>query len=65
MAQTPAERQAAAQARKARILDDLTATNAALTANNAELQAKVGALTDKLHKAELAALKTQIKAKGA
>lgn len=63
MAQTPAERQAAAQARKARILDDLTATNAALIAKNAELQAELASLKEKLHRSEISALKAKIKSK--
>lgn len=63
MPQTPAERQAAAQARKARILDDLTATNAALTAKNAELQAELASLKEKLHRSEISALKAKIKSK--
>lgn len=61
MALTPAERQAAAKSRKAEIMDDLVKTNAALVASNAELQAEVAGLKEKLHRAEIQALKAKIK----
>lgn len=64
MALTPAERQALSKARKAQVIDDLSATNATLVSKNAELQAEVANLREKLHRAEVAALKVQIKAKG-
>ena len=64
MSLTPAERQALSKARKAQVIDDLTATNAVLVNKNAELQNELANLREKLHKAELAALKLQLKAKG-
>lgn len=63
MAQTPAERQAAVKARKEQIISDLTATNAALVLKNADLQAEVQNLREKLHRAEVQALKVQLKNK--
>ena len=63
MALTPAERQALSKARKAQVIDDLSATNAALVNKNAELQAELANLRGKLHKAEVSALKAQLKAK--
>ena len=64
MALTPAERQALSKARKAQVIDDLTATNAALVNKNAELQNELANLREKLHRAEVAALKIQLKARG-
>lgn len=63
MALTAAERQALSKARKTQVIDDLTSTNASLVNKNAELQAEVANLREKLHKAEVAALKLQLKAK--
>lgn len=63
MAQTPAERQAAVKARKEQILTDLSSTNATLVLKNAELQAEVQNLREKLHRAEIQALKVQLKTK--
>lgn len=63
MSLTPAERQALSKARKTQVIDDLTATNAVLVNKNAELQSEVANLREKLHKAEVAALKVQLKAK--
>lgn len=61
MALTNAERQAAFKEKKQNTIDELTATNAALVADNQKLQAEVKTLTEKLHKAELNALRIQLK----
>lgn len=63
MALTPAERQALAKARKTQTIDDLTSANVILIAKNEELQREVGVLREKLHKAEISALKVQLKNK--
>ncbi len=61
MALTNAERQAAYKARKAEMMETLTQQNAALLKENAELRAELDALKTKMHKAEVAALKAQLK----
>lgn len=61
MALTPAQRQANTKARKEEILENLAKTNEMLVAENQKLQAEVKTLTEKLHKAELNALKIQLK----
>lgn len=59
MALTNAERQAAYKAKKVETIDALSATNAALIAENAKLQAEVKNLTEKMHRMEINALKAQ------
>lgn len=61
MSLTNAERQAAYKARKAEMMETLTQQNAALLKENAELRAELDALKTKMHKAEVAALKEQLK----
>jgi regulator of replication initiation timing len=61
MALTPAERQAAAKARKQEIIEKLTENVEKLTENNAKLQAENKALVEKIHRMEIAALKAQLK----
>ena len=61
MALTPAQRQANAKARKEEILENLAKTNELLVSENQRLQLEVKNLTEKLHKAELNALKIQLK----
>lgn len=61
MALTPAERQAAAKARKQELIEKLTENVEKLTENNAKLQAENRALTEKVHRLEIAALKAQLK----
>ena len=62
MAMTNAERQAAHKARRAETLEVLTQQNAALLEENAALRAELDALKEKAHRAEVAALKAQLKA---
>lgn len=57
MALTNAERQAAFKEKKQNAIDELTATNAALVADNQKLQIEVKNLTEKAHKLELNVLK--------
>lgn len=64
MALTNAERQAAFKARKAETMDALAQQNAAL-ARSGELRAEVDKLKEKAHRLELAALRAQLKARGA
>ena len=59
MALTNAERQAAYKAKKGETIDQLTATNSALIAENAKLQLEVKTLTEKMHRMEINTLKAQ------
>lgn len=61
MALTPAERQAASKERKQELIEKLTETVQKLTENVAVLQSENRALTEKIHKLEISALKAQIK----
>lgn len=61
MALTPAERQAAAKARKQEQLEKLEKVVEVLTENNQKLQAENKLLTEKIHRMEIASLKAQIK----
>lgn len=61
MALTNAERQANYKRKKEETIASLVEQNQQLLEKNAALEAEVKALTEKLHKAEIAALKAQIK----
>lgn len=61
MALTNAERQANYKRRKEETIDALVSQNAQLQEQNEVLRKEVKTLTEKLHKAEIAALKAQIK----
>lgn len=61
MALTNAERQANYKRKKEETIEALVTHNAELLAQVAQLQADVKQLTEKLHKAEISALKAQIK----
>lgn len=62
MALTNAERQAAHKARRAEMLETLTAQVADLQAEVTELRRELDASREKAHRLELAALKAQLKA---
>lgn len=61
MALTPAERQAAAKARKQEQIEKLEKAVEVLTENNQKLQAENKLLTEKIHRMEIASLKAQLK----
>lgn len=61
MALTNAERQANYKRKKEETIASLVEQNQQLLEKTAALEAEVKALTEKLHKAEIAALKAQIK----
>lgn len=61
MALTNAERQAAHKARRAEMLETLTAQNAALLAEVAALRAELDAAREKAHRLEVAALRAQLR----
>lgn len=62
MAMTNAERQAAHKARKAEMLETLTAQNAALMDEVVRLRRELDATREKLHRLEVATLKARLKA---
>lgn len=62
MAQTNAERQASLKARREEMGRLLAEQNTALMSENIALRAEVDALKDKMHRLELAALRSQLKA---
>lgn len=64
MALTPAERQAAAKARKAEAMDTLIAGNAALQAENTVLRSQNADLMSRVHALEIKLLKAQLKKPG-
>jgi regulator of replication initiation timing len=61
MAKTAAERQAERRDRIQKTVDDLSAANATLTAENAALRAELDTVKTKLHQLELDSLKTQLR----
>lgn len=61
MALTPAERQAAAKARKQEQIEKLEKAVEVLIENNQKLQAENKLLTEKIHRMEIASLKAQLK----
>lgn len=61
MALTNAERQANYKRKKEETIASLVEQNQQLLEKNDALEAEVKALTEKLHKAEISALKAQIK----
>lgn len=61
MALTNAERQANFKKKREDLIQSLVTQNEALLSENARLQAQVKALTEKVHRLEIAALKAQIK----
>lgn len=61
MALTPAERQAAAKARKQETTDRLEKTVDKLTSENQKLREENRLLVEKIHKIEIAALRAQLK----
>lgn len=56
-----AERQAAFKAKKEEAMQQLTATNALLLAENTKLHQDVKTLTEKMHRMEVAHLKEKLK----
>ena len=61
MALTSAERQANFKKKREDLMQSLASQNEALLSENARLQAEVKALTEKVHRLEIASLKAQIK----